>query len=137
MTEDCKGFVVLTFAALVVDVVLIDEVAVVVPHCELAVVLGFDTVAAVVDVLDSRVIVAFHLAVYLAFVAVNQDGTNQGDSLAMFFYALGTSMLLEILKMTSPAVRQVSLAGDITDPDKLNILKTWWDNVISEGKEIS
>ena len=66
VTDDCKSSAVVTFAALVVDVALVDEAAVVVPHCELVVVLGFDAVAAyVVNVLDSRVVVAFHLAVYL------------------------------------------------------------------------
>ena len=60
VTDDCKGFAVVTFVALAVDVVLVDEAALVVPHCELVVVLGFDTVAAyVVNVLDSRVVVAF------------------------------------------------------------------------------
>ena len=59
LTVDCKGFAVVTFAALVVDVVLVDEAVVVV-------VLGLDVVAAyVVNVRDSRVVVAFHLAVYL------------------------------------------------------------------------
>ena len=66
MTDDCKGFAVVTFAALVVDVVLADEAAVVAPHCELVVVLGFDALATyVVNVLDSRVTVAFHVAAYL------------------------------------------------------------------------
>ena len=46
MTNDCKGFAVVTFAALVADVVLVDEAAVVVPHRELVVVLAFDAVAA-------------------------------------------------------------------------------------------
>ena len=71
MTDDCKGFVVVTFAALVVDVVLVDEAAVVVPHYELVVVLGFDAAPAnVFDVLNSRVAVVFHLALYLVVVAV-------------------------------------------------------------------
>ena len=63
VTDDCKGFVVVTFAALVVDVVFVDEAAAVVPHSELVVVLGFDaaTAAYVVDVLDSRIVFAFHL----------------------------------------------------------------------------
>ena len=66
MTDDCKVFAVVTFAALVVDVVLADEAAVVAPHCELVVVLEFDALAAyVVNVLDSRVTVANHVAVYL------------------------------------------------------------------------
>ena len=46
VTDNCKGFAAVTFAALVTDVVLIDEAAVVVPHSELVVVLGFDAVAA-------------------------------------------------------------------------------------------
>ena len=59
MTDDCKGFVVATFAAFVVDVVLVDEVALVVPQCELVAVLGSDTVTAyAVDVLDSSVVIA-------------------------------------------------------------------------------
>ena len=58
-TDDCKGSVVVTFAALVVDDVLVDEVAAVVPHCELVAVLGFDAVAAyAVDVRNSHVVVA-------------------------------------------------------------------------------
>ena len=65
MTDDCKSFAIVTFAALVV-VVLVDEAAVVVPHCELVAILWFDAVAAyVVSVPHSRVVVAFHLAVYL------------------------------------------------------------------------
>ena len=59
MTDDCKGFVVAIFAASVVDVLLVDEVALVVPHCELVAVLGFDAVTAyAVDVLDSSVVIA-------------------------------------------------------------------------------
>ena len=34
VTDDCKGFVVVTVTALVVDAVLVNEAAVVVPHCE-------------------------------------------------------------------------------------------------------
>lgn len=71
VTNDCKGFVVVTFADLVVDVIVADEAAAVVPHCNLFVVLRFDAVAAyVVEVLDSRVFGAFHLAVYLVVAAV-------------------------------------------------------------------
>ena len=59
MTDDYKGFVVAIFAAFVVDVLLVDEVALVVPHCELVAVLGFDAVTAyAVDVLDSSVVIA-------------------------------------------------------------------------------
>ena len=55
MTNDFEVFVVLTFAALVVDAVFVDEADVVVHHCDLVVVLGFDVVTAyVVDFLDPR-----------------------------------------------------------------------------------
>ena len=71
MTDDCNGFVIVTFAALVIDVVFVDEAAVVFSYCELVVVLGFDAVAAyVADVLGTRVVVVCHLAVYLAVVTV-------------------------------------------------------------------
>ena len=71
VTDYCKGFVVVTFAALVKDVVLVDEAAVVVPHSELFVVLGFDGIASyVVDILDSHIVVAFRLTVYVLAVAV-------------------------------------------------------------------
>ena len=51
VTDDCNGFVVVPFAALVVDVVLIDEIVVLVSHCKLVVFLVFDAAASVV-VLD-------------------------------------------------------------------------------------
>ena len=71
VTDDSKGFVFVNFVALVADIVLADETAVLVPHWELVLISGFDAVAAyVVDVLDSRVVVAFHVAVYLVVVVV-------------------------------------------------------------------
>ena len=71
VSDDSKGFVFVNFVALVADIVLADETAVLVPHWELVLISGFDAVAAyVVDVLDSRVVVAFHVAVYLVVVVV-------------------------------------------------------------------
>ena len=65
------SFLIVTFEALVIYVALVDDAIVVVPHCKVVVVPGFDSVAAnVVDVLDSRVVVAFHLAVYLVVAVV-------------------------------------------------------------------
>ena len=69
VTDECKGFVVIPIPAIFV-VIFVDEAAVVVPRCEL-VFLGFDTVATyVVDILDSRIVVAFNLAKYIVAVAV-------------------------------------------------------------------
>ena len=47
------------------------------------------------------------------------EGITQGDNLAMSFYALGTSILLERLKLTSSTTSQVSLADDITGAGKI------------------
>ena len=107
-TDDCKGFVV-TFAALIVDVVLVDEAAVVVPHSELVVVIGFDVVAAyVVDVLDSRVVVASHLAVYLVVVTVlNPLG---GIDVYVDFVILILPVLQEVLTELVHLTNQLWLA---------------------------
>ena len=62
---------IVTFGALVVDVILVDKAAAVAPHCKLVVALELDGVAAYgVDVFDARVVVTFHLAVYLVAAAV-------------------------------------------------------------------
>ena len=54
-----------------VDIVLVREAYVAVSHCELVVVLEFDAaVPYIVDILDSRFVVAFHLAVYLVVAAM-------------------------------------------------------------------
>ena len=60
---------------LVVDVILVDKAAAVVPHCKLVVALELDGVAAYgVDVFDARVVVTFHLAVYLVAAVLNPLG---------------------------------------------------------------
>ena len=48
-----------------------DEAVVVIRHCDLVVVIRFNAVADyIIDVLYSRVVVAFHLALYLIVAAV-------------------------------------------------------------------
>ena len=63
------------------------------------------------------------------------EGTTQGDNLAMSLYALGTSILLDRLKLISPTKNQVNLADDITGAGKILHLRIWWDTIISEGKK--
>ena len=62
------------------------------------------------------------------------EGTTQSNNLAMAFYALGTTPLVNTLQTTSPEVRQVCLADDISGASSLDDLMIWWKNVISEGK---
>ena len=103
VTDDCKGFVVGTFAALVVDIVLVDKAAVVVPDCELVVVLRFDAVAAyVVDVLDSRVAVVFHLALCLVVVAVLNPlgGIEVRVDVVLLVLPILQEMLTELVNLT-------------------------------------
>ena len=64
------------------------------------------------------------------------ESTIQGDNLAMSFYALGTSIILERLKLTSPTASQISLADDITGNGKILDLRIQWDAIISEGKKL-
>ena len=54
----------------------------------------------------------------------SQEGTTQGDNLAMSFYGLATSVLLHKLK----------LADDVMGAGLIRDLREWWDNVIVEGK---
>ena len=56
--------------------------------------------------------------------------------LAMSFYAIGISPISDHLRISTPQVKNVSLADDITGAGKLDNLKTWWETVISEGKKV-
>ena len=64
---------------------------------------------------------------------VSNERTNQGDNLAMSFYALGTATLLNYLLISSPNVKNVCLADDITGAGTLVNLKKWWSKIISKG----
>ena len=62
------------------------------------------------------------------------ESTTQGDNLAMAFYALGTTPLVNTLQITSPEVQQVCLA-DVSGAGSLDNLIIWWKIFISEGKK--
>ena len=76
------------------------------------------------------------MVIYGSKDILSVEGTTQGDNLAMSFYALGNVPLLEHLKISSPNVKNVCLADDITGAGKLSKLKCWWTSVISEGSKI-
>ena len=50
------------------------------------------------------------------------EGTMQGNNLAMAFYALGTTSLVNKLQITLPDVGQVCLADDISGASSLDDL---------------
>ena len=67
---------------------------------------------------------------------MSQEGTTQGDPLAMQFYALGTKPLISLLRQRVQEVSQVWLADDVTGAGSLVDLKRWWDLVIEEGEKL-
>ena len=66
---------------------------------------------------------------------LSAEGTTQGDNLAMSFYALGISPIIDYMRAASSLVKNVSLADDITGAGKLQDLKSWWDSVKTEGNK--
>ena len=65
---------------------------------------------------------------------LSQEGTTQGDNLAMSFYALSTTLMQRNLRSIS-SVKQVWLADDATGAGKITPLKQWWDIITAEGKK--
>ena len=63
----------------------------------------------------------------------SEEGTTQGDALAMPFYGIGTNPIIRRLKADVPEVKQVWLADDATGAGKLEHLKQWWQNISTEG----
>ena len=63
------------------------------------------------------------------------EGTTQGDNLAMGFYALGTTPLINTLRISSPDVRLVCLADDIAGAGNLENLNVWFNYAITEGQK--
>ena len=64
---------------------------------------------------------------------LSQEGTTQGDPLAMPFYALATRPLIDSLSRDTPELRQIWYADDASAGGKLTNLKKWWDNLSRVG----
>ena len=65
-------------------------------------------------------------------VLSSQEGTIQGDSLAMCMYAIG--ILALICSLQSSGIKQVWYADDATGGGTLEDVKNWWDHLISSGQ---
>ena len=59
-------------------------------------------------------------------VLFSQEGTTQGDPLAMAFYALATLPLIEACEVSTLS-REVWFADDATGCGPLTALREWWD----------
>ena len=62
----------------------------------------------------------------------SEEGTTQGDPLAMPFYALATIPLINDLSSVEN-IKQAWYADDAAAAGRLQSLRTWWDTVNSKG----
>ena len=61
----------------------------------------------------------------------SQEGTTQGDPLAMAMYAI--AMIPLINKLQDPNVKQIWFADDATASAHLHSLRNWWDALLKYG----
>ena len=64
---------------------------------------------------------------------LSQEGTTQGDPLAMAMYAIAVNPLIHQLKHDT--TKQIWFADDATAGGKFNNLREWWDCLINIGPE--
>ena len=64
---------------------------------------------------------------------LSQEGTTQGDPLAMPFYALATRPLMDAITLDNPNLKQIWYADDATAAGKISDLRKWWDNLATIG----
>ena len=57
----------------------------------------------------------------------SQEGTTQGDPLAMAMYALGITPLIQAVSI--PDIKQLWFADDASAGGCLHLLRTWWDRL--------
>ena len=66
-------------------------------------------------------------------IILSMEGTTQGDPLAMPWYSLCTTTLIQYLASRVADVKQVWLADDSTAGGTLTILKEWFDYLETDG----
>ena len=64
---------------------------------------------------------------------LSQEGTTQGDPLAMAMYAIAITPLINHLEDES--VKQIWYADDATACGKISNLRTWWDQITNKGPD--
>ena len=62
----------------------------------------------------------------------SEEGTTQGDPLAMVMYAIG---ILPLIQRLNHEVKQVWYADDATAGRQIDRLRDWWNNVLKFGPE--
>ena len=66
---------------------------------------------------------------------MSQEGTTQGDPLAMPWYSVNTSIMIQSLRLNIPEVKQVWLADDSAGGGRLINLYSWLKHLEEEGKK--
>ena len=66
---------------------------------------------------------------------MSQEGTTQGDPLAMPWYSVNTSIMIQSLRLNIPDVKQVWLADDSAGGGRLINLYSWFKHLEEEGKK--
>ena len=65
----------------------------------------------------------------------SQEGTTQGDPLAMSWYAINTKLMISSLRASIPPVKQVWLADDSAGKGSIESLYQWYKTLCDEGKK--
>ena len=66
---------------------------------------------------------------------MSQEGTTQGDPLAMPWYSANTSIIIETLRNDVPSVKQVLLADDSAGAGTIASLFNWFKIIVNEGQK--
>jgi hypothetical protein len=69
-------------------------------------------------------------------VILSQEGTTQGDNLAMTFYSIMTTLLITTLQQQAENIKQVWLADDTAGAGRLHDLLDWFESGISRDNSI-
>ena len=64
----------------------------------------------------------------------SQEGTTQGDPLAMPSYAININHMISSLRASIPQVKQVWLADDSAGGGSIETLYQWYKSLCEEGK---
>ena len=70
---------------------------------------------------------------------LSSEGTTQGGPLAMPVYAIGITLLLEVIKPETSediTMKHLAFADDLGGADELLELRRWWDNIVSWGPKL-
>ena len=66
---------------------------------------------------------------------LSQEGTTQWNLLAMPWYSVNTSIMIQSLRTSTPGVKQVWLADDSAGGRQIVLLYNWYNHLSQQGKK--